>query len=208
MPIAYKEAAIHSLRTRFEKTVERYFEALSAWGIEIDSEIEREMLQQINLLASGPRHLSLPPALKGGNVEAVQQSYAMERDRVAHQLIREAKNRFSEFKMKANRSSQHPNTVTHVYNMPLGRVYNNSVDRSINTFEITASLLQDIDHISVGNQQLEQAAREIHAAVPQKATMVEKFSKWATLLMSVEGLAERVHQHYPEIEAFIRRMSQ
>jgi hypothetical protein len=208
MPVAYKEAAIHSLRTRFEKTVERYFEALSAWGIEIDSEIEKEMLQQINLLTSGPSYLSLPPALKGGNVEAVQQSYAMERTRVAHQLRREAKNRFSEFKMKAKRSPQPSNSITHVYNMPLGRVYNNSVDQSTNTIEITRSELEDIDRISQGNQKLEAASKEIREAYPQNATMFEKVRKWVGLVASVEGLTEKVVQHYPQIVALMHRVQQ
>jgi hypothetical protein len=208
MPIAYKDAAIHALRTRFEQTVERYIEALSVWGIEIDAAVEKEMRQHINMLASGPNQLSLPPGIRGGNVQAVQQSYAMERQRVAHQLNLSAANRLRDLNMKTKRESKEvkPTSAMHVYNMPFGRVYNNSIDQSINNFEISLSILRDIDHISVGNEQLEQAAREIHAAIPDKATMLEKFSKWASLLMSVEGLVEKVHQHYPEIETFIKHM--
>ena len=208
MPIAYKDAAIHYLRTRFEKTVDRYFEALAAWGIQIDSQVEREMLQEINLLTSGPSHLSLPPALKGGNVEAVQRSYAMERERVAHQLRREAKNRFSEFKMKAKRDSQPSNSVTHIYNMPLGRVYNNSGDQSTNNIEITLPNLEEIDRISSGNTELQQAAKEIREAYPQKATMLEKVQKWVVLVASVDGLTDKVVQQYPKIATLIHWIGQ
>ena len=43
MPIAYMDAAIHAFRTRIEKTIEKYIEALSIWGIDITPAVERDI---------------------------------------------------------------------------------------------------------------------------------------------------------------------
>jgi hypothetical protein len=208
MPSAYKDAAIHALQTRFEQTVERYIEALSTWGVKIDATVEKEMLKQIYLLASGPNSLTFPPGIRGCHVQAVQQSYAAERQRVAHQLCRDAANRLRELKMKSKQVPQVVNTnVTHVYNMPNGRVYNNSVDQSTNYFEFTLPDLEAIDRISEGHVQLQEVAKELRAAYPQRATMLEKAQKWAVLLSSVEGMMEKVHQYYPQVEVFLRHLT-
>jgi hypothetical protein len=40
IPVAYRDAALHALQTRFDKTVERYLQASVEWGIPILAFIE------------------------------------------------------------------------------------------------------------------------------------------------------------------------
>ena len=101
---AYKEAALDAFRNRAEKTIERYIDALVVWGIELNDDVEREMLMQVNLLLSGPKHVDLPPGLKrGSSVAAMQSSYARELARLVNAIRRKAANRLRETGMKEKR---------------------------------------------------------------------------------------------------------
>jgi len=104
----------------------------------------------------------------------------------------------------------HNPTVMNVYQMPFsqGRVYNNSTDNSINNVELSLANLEAIERLSEGNHNLEKAAQELRAAYPVKTTMVERAQKWIGLATSVEGLLEKAHQHYPQIEALIKHWTQ
>ena len=97
--------------------------------------------------------------------------------------------------------------MNNIFNGPVERAYLSSVDQSINSFTITLPNLHDIDRISEGNPELQAAAQEVRNAHPQSATALEKFQKWASLLNSVEGLTEKVHQHYPQIVALISNLT-
>jgi hypothetical protein len=214
MPIAYRDAALHALQTRFDKTVERYLQALVEWGIPIDDNVEREMSIQINMLTAGPKSLHFPPGLRGANTAAVQQSYAQDRERLAHQLQRSAANRLRELKMKSMRQHQAARqaiqpVVNNVnFNAPVGNAYINSVHNSTSHVEIDMQTLQDIDALSATHPALQEVATEIRAAYPQKASMLEKAKNWVALLASVDGLTERAIQLYPKIAGLIHHLSQ
>jgi hypothetical protein len=208
MPIAYKDAAIHAFRNRVGKTIEKYIEALSLWDIEIDAVVEKEMMKQITRLTAGPNSLTFPPAFTPSDVQAVQSSFAMERQRVAHQLVRSGANRLREAKLKSKQAVRTINgNITNNFNGPVGSVYNNSIHHSTSRFAITPPILEDIDRISEGNPQLEAAARQIHAVSPQNASMLERTKNWIVLLTSIDGLTEKVVQHYPQIEALIKHFT-
>jgi acyl carrier protein len=137
MPIAYKDAALHALRTRFEKTVERYFQALLEWGVRIGDDEEREMLTHIYALTSGPNQ---------PNESAYQGDYARSRERLVHELQLSAKNKLREIKMhgllkaqdelrEAQRQRElQPSVVNHHYTAtgPNARVNVGSTDNSSN----------------------------------------------------------------------------
>jgi hypothetical protein len=91
------------------------------------------------------------------------------------------------------------------FNAPVGKVYSNSVDQSTSNFTITLPNLQDIEDISQGHPQLQAAAVEVRNAQQQGTSVLEKFVKWSMLLSSIEGLSEKVYQHYPEVAALIGR---
>lgn len=145
-PIAYKDAALHALRTRFEKTVERYFQALSEWGIRMGDDEEREMLTHIYALTSGPNQLHFPPALRLPNESAYQGDYARSRERLVHELQLSAKNKLREIKMRGllkaqdelreaqRRQELQPSIVNHHYTAtgPNARVTVGSIDNSLN----------------------------------------------------------------------------
>ena len=212
-PIAYRDAALHAFQSRFEKTVERYLQALVEWGIPIDDNVEREMHTHINLLTSGPNSLQVPPGVRGANLAAVQQSYARDRAQLAQQLQRAAVNRLRELKMKSIRQHQQVQqtiqpVVTNVnFNASVGNAYINSVDNSTNNVGIDMQTLQDIYAISAAHPALQDAAREIRAAYPQKASMFEKARNWVALLASVDGLTEKAIQLYPKIAGLIHHLS-
>ena len=146
MPIAYKDAALHALRTRFEKTVERYFQALSEWGIRMDDDEEREMLTNIYALTSGPNQLHFPPALRLPNESAYQGDYARSRERLVHELQLSAKNKLCEIKMRGllkaqddlreiqRRQELQPSIVNHHYTAsgPNASVTVGSIGNSLN----------------------------------------------------------------------------
>jgi acyl carrier protein len=145
-PIAYKDAALHALRTRFEKTVERYFQALSEWGIRMGDDEEREMLTHIYALTSGPNKLHFPPGLRLPNESAYQGDYARSRERLVHELQLSAKNKLREIKMRGlleaqdnlrgaqSRQELQPSIVNHHYTVtgPNARVNVGSTDNSSN----------------------------------------------------------------------------
>jgi hypothetical protein len=207
MPIAYKDSALHAFQTRVERTIEKYIEALSISGIEIDAMVEREMINQFTMLTAGPRTLQFPPAIKTVNLQNIQSAYTRERQQVASHLIRQGTNRLRELKMK-NRKKQVIGSTMNIFNAPVQRAYINSVDQSVNTFTITAPLLQDIDRISEGNLELQAAAEEIRKSSPQGAKLLEKVQKWVTLANSLGGLTERVYQHYPQIAALLSKVKE
>jgi hypothetical protein len=206
VPAAYMNAKLHAIETRVGKTLEKYIEAVAIWGIPIDAAFEREMISQFTMLTAGPNQLHFPPMLKGPHVQAVQGSFARERLRLTTRLIRQGTNRLRELKMKtaqANRAAT--STTNNIFNAPVGNAYINSVVQTSN-FTITAPILQDIDRVSEGHPELQIAALEIRSAENQGAGVLEKFQKWAGLLNAVGGLAERVHQHYPQIEALFSHL--
>jgi hypothetical protein len=203
-PIAYKDAALHAFKTRVEKTIEKYIEALSIWGIVIDGAVEKEFTEQIVMLTAGPKHLSFPPALTGTQIQAVQSEFARERERLAFRLIRQGTNRLRELKIKAKQINHPASATVNIFN---GRTSINSLDQSINNIEISLPDLTDIDCISEGSAELQAAAHEIRSAPPQSATLLDKLQKWASLLNSVDGLAEKVHEHYPHIATLISKLN-
>jgi hypothetical protein len=207
IPIAYKDAALHALQTRVGKTIEKYIEAFSISGIEFEATVEREMIKQFWMLTAGPNTLQFPPALRSPNIQGVQSAYARERQQLAKQLVRQGTNRLRELKMKMKTRKQSATpTINNIFNAPVGRAYVNSVDQSVNTFTITAPVLQDIDRISEGNRELQAAAREIREASPHSPNLLEKVQRWVTLVCSLEGFAEHAYQHYPQIAALISKL--
>ena len=111
IPMAYSDAAEYAFRTRVEATIKSYLEALEKCGIIVDAVVERDMLQEIAPLTSGPKSLSLPPGVTGPTIGAVQAEHARKMERAGNALYREAKNRLRELKMKASRSSQATGTA-------------------------------------------------------------------------------------------------
>jgi hypothetical protein len=98
---AYSEAALGAFRDRAEMTIEKYIDAVDVWGLELNDSVEREILIQIDLLLSAPKHIDLPPALKHGpNLAAIQSSYGRELDRTANAIRRKAANRLREAKVR------------------------------------------------------------------------------------------------------------
>ena len=106
IPVAYSDAAIYAFRTRVEATIKSYLDALDKCGIIVDAVVEREMLQEISQLASGPTSLTMPPGVTGPNVSAVQAEHARRMARAGNALQREAANRLRELKMMASRREQ------------------------------------------------------------------------------------------------------
>jgi hypothetical protein len=104
MPIAYSEAAIYAFRTRTQRIIDRYFQALDDCGIVIDADVEREMLKQIGMLTNVHPPLMFPPGLRGPQLSAVQQAYDREMARGSNQLQREAANRLRAAKLKTSHS--------------------------------------------------------------------------------------------------------
>src|SRR5580704_12102580 len=100
MPIAYSDAAIYSFKTRTQRVIDGYFQALDDCGILIDASVESEMLKLIGALTSAKHALTFPPGLRGPQLVAVQQEHARETMRVGNQLQRDAANRLRAAKMK------------------------------------------------------------------------------------------------------------
>jgi hypothetical protein len=204
MPIAYSDAELHSIEVRVGKIIEKYIEAVDIWGYSIDAAFEKEMIQQFNMLAAGPNQLQFPPMLKGPTIPAVQSEFARARARLANRLVREGTNRLRELKMKKKQANQAASSITNNFHAPVGNAFiNSSVIQTNNNFTITPQLLQDIDRISEGNQELQTAALELRNAQNQGVGILDKFLKWATLVNTVTGLADKVHQYHPQIEALI-----
>lgn len=110
--------------------------------------------------------------------------------------------------MKSKQISQAPQTMFNTsFHAPVGIAYINSVNSSDIHIEITQAELWQIDTISTGQPELEKAAQEIHTALPQRASVLEKVQKWVALLASVEGLTEKAIQHGPKIAAIIHNFT-
>jgi hypothetical protein len=208
VPIAYKDAELYRMELRLSKTIEKYIEAVSIWGYSIDAVFERDMANEFQSLTAGPNQISLPPAIKGQHVQAVQQSYSRERAQLANRLVREGTNRLKELKMKnmqAKRAAggNTTNNFNTVFNAPVGTANIGSTIYVANNVTITTQHLQEIDQISEGNPQLQTAAIELRNAHAQGVGAVEKLQKWANLAITATGVAEKIHQYYPHIAAWI-----
>jgi len=111
MPIAYKDAQLHAIEIRLGKTIEKYLEAVSIWGHEITPLFERDMIKEFTMLTAGPNSIHFPPAIKGHQVQAVQDAFARERAQLTNRLVREGTNRLRELKMKM-KTTQKPSQST------------------------------------------------------------------------------------------------
>lgn len=103
LPIAYSEASIYAFRTRVEKTIAKFLEALESCDIVVDGAVETEMLEIIRPLTVGVPSLMFPPGLNSPNLSAVQGEHARELIRVGSSLYRQAANRLREARIKATR---------------------------------------------------------------------------------------------------------
>lgn len=212
-PIAYKDAALYAMELRVGKTIEKYIEAVAIWGYSIDAAFERDMIQEFWSLTAGPNRIQFPPAIRGQHAEAVQGSYARERARLAHRLVREGTNRLREQKMK-NKQQQvthvAQSTTNNVFNAPVGNAFINSPHSSVvqtnNSIIVNAQMLDDIDRLSEGHAELQSAASEVRQTHNQGGNLVDKLQKWVTLANAVSGLAGTIHQHYPQIAALIEHL--
>lgn len=100
-PIAYKDAELYRMEFRLSRTIKKYIEAVEIWGYPIDAAFETDMTKEFWSLTAGPNQIQFPPAINGrAHAQAVNRSYAMERQRLAAQLVREGTNRMRELKMK------------------------------------------------------------------------------------------------------------
>lgn len=207
-PIAYKDARLYAMELRVGKTIDKYIEAVAIWGYSIDTAFEKEMIQEFWSLTAGPNQFQLPPFVKGQQVQAVQASYARERSRLAHRLVREGTNRLKELKMKNKRESKQPtgSPTTNIFHAPVGNAIINSPHSSVvqtNNITITTQTLNDIDQLSEGNAELHSAALELRHAHAEGKNVVNTLLKWVTLATAVGGLTENIYQHYPEIAHLI-----
>jgi hypothetical protein len=196
------------MECRVRKTIEKYLEAVVAWGFTIDERFEREMVGEFQSLTAGPSQIQFPPAIRGPQVAAVQGDYARARARLANQLVTEGTNRLKELKMKNKRQSKPPtgSPTTNIFHAPVGNAIINSPHSSVvqtNNIAITTQTLNDIDQLSEGNAELHSAALELRHAHAKGGNVVDKLLKWVTLATAVSGLTEKIYQHYPEIAYLI-----
>jgi len=213
IPIAYKNAELFRMELRLSKTIEKYVEAVSIWGYSIDAAFERDMANEFHSLTAGPNQISLPPAIRGQQVQVVQQSYARERAQLANRLVREGTNRLKELKMKMaqakrNAGGNTTNNFSTVFNAPVGTANIGSTLHVTNNIIVTTQMLDDIDRLSEGHSQLQSAAIEVRSAQTQGTNIVDKLQKWAALANAVAGLSEKIHQYFPQIAAFIEHLKQ
>lgn len=101
VPVAYSKAKLHAFERRVRLTIERFMSALENCGIELDDTAERDILREISHVTVGSPHLMFPPAIRGQQATAIQESHAMEMTRLSHQLYKDAANRLREEKIKA-----------------------------------------------------------------------------------------------------------
>ena len=207
VPIAHKDAALYSTEQRVRRTIEKYIEAVEIWDIPFDAVFENDMLKEFWSLTSGPSYLQFPPMIFKATLPAVQQSYAQARGRLAKRLVTEGTNRLRELKMKmlrAERAAQIPATsITNTFNGPVGTANIGSTIHVTNNVTVTPQLLQEIEKVSEGNPELQSAALELRNAHTQGVGAVEKLQKWATLVNTIGGLAEKIHQQYPHVAGII-----
>jgi hypothetical protein len=212
-PIAYKDASLYAMELRISKTIDKYIEAVAIWGYSIDASCENEMIKEFWSLTAGPSRIQFPPAIKGQHAEAVQGSYARERSRLAHRLVREGTNRLREQRMK-NKQQQPTHvvqsTTNNVFNAPVGNAFINSPHSSVvqtnNNINVNATMLEDIDRLSEGHAELQSAASEVRQTHNQGGNVVDRLQRWVTLANAVSGLAGTIRQHYPQIAALIEHL--
>lgn len=133
MPIAYKDAELHRIKSRVSKIIEKYLEAVSIWGLEITPAFEKDMINEFWSLTAGPNSIQFPPAIKGSHTQAVQGSFSRERSQLTNRLVREGTNRLRELKMKMKQQAKNgaANVINLNFHAPVGKVYSNSVDQSV-----------------------------------------------------------------------------
>jgi hypothetical protein len=105
-PIAYKDAELYRMEFRLSRTIQRYIEAVEIWGVPIDAAFETDMIKEFWSLTAGPNQIQFPPMMYRGNRQAIQSSFARERERLAAKLVREGRNRLRELKMKIKAKPQ------------------------------------------------------------------------------------------------------
>jgi hypothetical protein len=207
-PIAYKDAALYSMEFRLSRTIEKYIEAVAIWGYPTDTAFENDMIREFWSLTAGPNQIQFPPAIKGQHAQALQGSYARERSRLAAKLVREGTNRLRELKMKTAQAKRAAagsttNNFNTVFNAPVGTANIGSTIHVTNNVTVTTQLLQDIEQVSEGNPELQSAALELRNAHAQGVGTIDKLQKWATLVNTVAGLAEKIHQQYPHVASIV-----
>ena len=111
IPAAYSKASIHSYRTRVSATIASYLGALDAFGIDVDTSVETEMLGLIGQVTGAHPSLSMPPGVKPPNLSSIRTAHKQELMRLANSLQREAANRLRELKMKARRAAPASNRI-------------------------------------------------------------------------------------------------
>jgi hypothetical protein len=190
---------------RLSRTIEKYLEAIAIWNYSIDAAFEADIIREFWSLTAGPNQLQFPPAIKGHQFQAIQGAYARERQRLAARLVREGSNRLRELKMKTIQAKRAAggNSTNNVFNGPIGNAYINSTVQTTTNINITTQFLHDIDQISEGHPELEAAALELRNAHAQGANSLDKLQKWATLVNTVGGLAEKSYQQYPHVASLI-----
>jgi hypothetical protein len=203
-PSAYIEAALHATENRISKTIAKYLEAVSIWGFEITPTFEKDMISEFIMLTAGPNRIQLPPMMHVPQISAIQAHYGRERSKLANKLVREGTNRLRELKMKSRLTNQGSGntTINNAFNAPIGNAYINSKIEETTHFAVSASILQDIERISVDHPELQAAATEL-AKAPQGGSKLQRLTAWIGLANSVTGLAEKIHQQYPHLEAVI-----
>lgn len=106
-PIAIRDAKLHAIENRVGKTIARYIEAISIWGLTVDDTLERDMISEFRMLTAAPNQLQFPPAINhSSHAQAVNRSYSMELQRLQSRLVREGANRLRELKMKMQTKPQ------------------------------------------------------------------------------------------------------
>jgi hypothetical protein len=212
-PIAYSDAALYAMEFRLRKTIEKYIDAVVAWGYPIDDAFEREMVKEFWSLTAGPNQIQLPPMVRGPQIPAVQADYGRKRSRLAHQLVREGSNRLKELKMKTKRQQLQQPAVSHAtnnFNVSAQNAFINSPHSSVvqnsNNITINTQILDDIDRLSEGNAELQSAVSELRTAHAQGGNVVDKLQKWMTLANAATSLAGTIHQHYPRLVALIEQL--
>jgi hypothetical protein len=113
-PIAIRDAELHAIENHVGKTIAKYIEAISIWGLTVDDTFERDMISEFRMPTAAPNQLQFPPGInRSSHAQAVNRSYSMELQRLQSRLVREGANRLRELKMKMKMKPQsnHPTII-------------------------------------------------------------------------------------------------
>ena len=186
MPIAIRDANLHALENRIGQTIAKYIEAVSIWGLTIDDTLERDMVNEFWHLTAGPSQLQFPPAINGSShAQAVNRSFAMERQRLANHLVREGANRLRELKMKmkANPQSTHSTIIQgdqYINNGIAGAIGPHSTG-TVNFHQQWTAIQNEVD-LNALTSELEQLIKHLQ----QNASSSSDFQKLALLTEAEE----------------------